>query len=288
MQNNIDLENFNNNLNYNNNITGFVEYINNILQKICNNTISVKWLNRENITEEEKIEISKINKFSDIKNIDDSPENSNVEIFALYYNNNTIISVIHFLKHGDDIYYMSNTPVKYENKKLNTILRCILILYLYLCFTNKDNKYYLISNAISPISAFILLNNGFRFSNKDIYFIEGYTRINIGEDINNYMRNTCESIENYKNIKFQNNFECIKYLFQDVFYGKLNIKIKCDFINANVAYELLKNTIKNYDSNKCITNEQFTGGNKKTKKTKKKNLKNVKSIKNKNFSKKCN
>jgi len=62
------------------------------------------------------------------------------------------------------IYISSKTNYVYEGKKYNKLLRLLIILIYYYLFTNKSNEMniYIESTAANPISAFLLLQMGFK------------------------------------------------------------------------------------------------------------------------------
>ena len=86
-------------------------------------------------------------------------ENNYNLILCLYYNENCISSIILIYKDEDTIGIDSNTYNNYQGNKYNTLLRAIVVILSSYIICNSKNISKISSNAINPISAWLLISN---------------------------------------------------------------------------------------------------------------------------------
>jgi hypothetical protein len=78
---------------------------------------------------------------------------------SLYYKNKLISTILLLYNTYDALEIRSNTVEKYEGNKFNKLLRMIIILLSSLIICKKFNIIELYSQAVNPISAWLLINN---------------------------------------------------------------------------------------------------------------------------------
>jgi hypothetical protein len=146
--------------------------------------------------------------------LDNSSRNNSEAILNLYKHN---------APHELVIELDSKTRTDKEGRNYNTLLRAVVIIIGKLLATNKIAFAKITSQAINPVSAYLMIkfNAKFRKTHHEVYFLNfipiGYHKVNIDEQIKQD-----PTFENVK--KIMNNSE-FKELWSDVVLSDENIKI---------------------------------------------------------------
>jgi hypothetical protein len=159
----------------------------------------------------------KISSFSEIDSL----------ILCLYYNNDCISSIIFEYKGNNAIVIDSITNILFEGKKYNKLLRSIIIIVANLLICNKENIYKILSVAINPISAWLLISN---FDTNLIFYNE--------EEFKDFLIQ-----EKLKNEHISDK-DLIFLAYENIPNFSLRIEIEINKINIDKAEKLFLSLIK--------------------------------------------